>query len=394
MVNKSIMIADITCRDGAQSSCANIKAEEKLRIAEQLIKLNVPIIEAGFPIASDDDFKGVKLIAEEFGEIVTVCAMCRAVKKDIECAAKALGNVSKRRIQVVMGTSDIHLKHKFNMNRNEARALSAEMVNYASEFTDDVEFAAEDATRSDIVYLIRVVRDCISAGASTIELPDTVGYSMPKEYYALIKQIVNVVHCSVKVSAHAHNDLGMAVPNTLAAILAGARQIETTINGYGERCGNASLEQIILNIKTRKDFFGEYYFPGINNQEIMNTCKLVADIFGQALPHHQPLTGKGAFSHESGIHQDGLIKSPQTYQIITPFDFGIKENPQFVLGKLSGKRALEQKVKELGYDLTEEQIKEFSLHFKEFASDTKEQIDDLTVEQLLLTKFPNVKVID
>src|SRR3990167_1142744 len=233
-----ILINDITLRDGEQAPGVNFFPEEKLKIAEQLVKLGMPIIEAGFPISSESDIEGVKLVAEKFGNDIIISAMCRANKKDIDIAAKSLGNAKKGRIQVVMGTSDIHLKHKFNMTREQALDISVETVKYAKTFKDDIEFAAEDSTRSDLDYLIDVCKSCTDAGARTIELPDTVGYSTPEDYKFLVYKVVKALPKDVVVSTHTHNDLGLAVANTLAGIEGGARQAEVTINGIGERVGN------------------------------------------------------------------------------------------------------------------------------------------------------------
>ena len=370
-----LLINDITLRDGEQAPGVNFFPEEKLRIAEQLVKLGLPIIEAGFPIASEADAKGVNLVAKEFGNSVVISAMCRANKKDIEVAAEALGNAPKRRIQVVMGTSDIHLKHKFNMARPEAQDLSVEMVGYARTFTNDVEFAAEDSTRSDLDYLVKVCQACVCAGATTIELPDTVGYATPDGYGFLIGRVVQALpQDNVVVSTHCHNDLGLAVANTLSGIKSGARQVEVTINGIGERVGNAASEEVIMSLKVRKDEF-KMDIDYINTKEIMNTSRLVEELSGIKVAYNKAIVGRNAFLHESGIHQDGLLKSSQTYQLIEPKDIGL-DGYRLLLGKLSGKHALEGKLTELGFKLNKQEMEEFARYFKDNAAKKKFITDD------------------
>ncbi len=370
----SVLINDITLRDGEQAAGVNFLPDEKLRIAEQLAKLGVPIIEAGFPIASDADVQSVNLIAKEFGDSIVISAMCRANKKDIEVAAKSLGDAKKRRIQVVMGTSDIHLQHKFNMTREQAFELSVEMVEYARNFAEDVEFAAEDATRSELTYLVDVCCACVKAGAKTIELPDTVGYAVPEEYFKTVGTVVKAVPTDTVVSTHCHNDLGLATANTLAGIQAGAKQAEVTINGIGERVGNASSEEVIMALKARSDFYN-VSIGNINTEEIIKTSRLVEELSQIKVAHNKAIVGRGAFLHESGIHQDGLIKSPQTYQLLNPKDIGL-EGYQFVIGKLSGKSVLKEKIRAAGIQLDDEQMKDFSAFFKDQAAKKKFIIDN------------------
>jgi 2-isopropylmalate synthase len=371
---ESVLINDITLRDGEQAAGVNFFPEEKLKIAEQLVKLGVPIIEAGFPITSEQDAKGVELVAKEFGKHIIISAMCRAVFKDIEVAAKSLCDVPKRRIQVVMGTSDIHLKYKFNMSREQGLDTSVESVEYARKFSQDVEFAAEDSTRSDPDYLIKVCLACVKAGATTIELPDTVGYSTPEEYFKIINSIVKFLPQDIVVSTHCHNDLGLATANTLAGIQAGAKQAEVTINGIGERVGNASSEEVIMVLKTRSDFY-KIDISYINAKEIIKTSKMIEKFSQINIAHNKAIVGKGAFLHESGIHQDGLIKSPQTYQLLNPQDIGL-EGYQLVIGKLSGKNALKEKMNFLKIELDEQQMKDFSKFFKDNAAKKKFITDD------------------
>lgn len=377
------LLNDITLRDGEQAPGVNFFPEEKLKIARQLVKLGVPIIEAGFPIASESDAKGVSLVAKEFGNDIVISAMCRANKKDIEAAAKSLGNANKGRIQVVMGTSDIHLKHKFNLTREQAKELSVEMVEYAGTFKDDVEFAAEDATRSDLDYLAEVCKACVDAGATTIELPDTVGYSTPNDYGLLVNKIVNALPKHVIVSTHCHNDLGLAVANTLAGIKAGAKQAEVTINGIGERVGNAASEEVIMALKVRNDEFNKD-INYINTKEIVNTSRLVEELSGIKIAYNKAIVGRNAFLHESGIHQDGLLKSPQTYQLVQPQDIGLP-GYSFILGKLSGRHALEDKIVKLGFKLNNQEMKQFVEYFKNHAAKKKFITDDDVVN--LLNRF-------
>jgi len=371
---QSVSVADITLRDGEQAAGVNFFPEEKLRIAEQLVKLKVPIIEAGFPIASEEDVKGVSLVAKEFGDDVCISAMCRANKKDIEVAAAALGGAKKGRIQVVMGTSDIHLKHKFNMTRQQALELSVEMVEYAATFTGDVEFAAEDATRSDLAYLIDLAGSCVRAGAQTIELPDTVGYATPDDYFKMVAGVVEALPDEVVVSTHCHNDLGLAVANTLAGIQAGARQAEVTVNGIGERVGNAATEEVIMALKTREDIYHKNV-DYINTKEITNTSRLVEKLSHIKLAYNKAIVGRNAFLHESGIHQDGMIKSPQTYQILNPQDIGLG-GYQLMIGKLSGKHALKERMKIINIYENEHTTKKFAEFFKNHAAKKKVITDD------------------
>lgn len=367
-----LFINDITLRDGEQAAGVNFFPKEKLSIAAQLVKQGLRIIEAGFPIASESDAEGVSLVAQEFGNTVTVSAMCRANKKDIEAAASALGNAKKGRIQVVMGTSDIHLKHKFNMTRQEARDLSYEMVKYAKGFVDDVEFAAEDSSRSDLKYLREVCLAAVDAGASTIELPDTVGYATSDEYANMVRCIALIPN--IIVSTHCHNDLGLAVANTLAGIMAGAKQAEVTVNGIGERVGNAASEEVIMALKTRNDFYKKD-ISYINTQEIINTSRLVEKLSQIKIAYNKAIVGRNAFLHESGIHQDGLLKSPQTYQLIDPKDIGL-DGYQLVLGKLSGKHALKDKLVQLGIRLEEAEWHDFARFFKDNSAKKKFITDD------------------
>lgn len=388
MDKDKILINDITLRDGEQAAGVNFFPEEKLRIAEQLVKLGMPIIEAGFPASSESDIEGVNLVSKKFGNDTIISAMCRANKRDIDIAAEALCDAKKGRIQVVMGTSDIHLKYKFGTTREEAKCLSVEMVEYAKTFREDVEFAAEDATRSNLDYLVDVCRACVDAGASTIELPDTVGYATPNEYGCLVNAVVKDLPENIIVSTHCHNDLGLAVANTLAGIEAGARQVEVTFNGIGERVGNSAAEEVIMALNIRKDKFKKN-IDYINTKEIINTSRLVEELSGIKIAYNKAIVGRNAFLYESGIHQDGVLKSSQTYQLIDPKDIGLP-GYSLILGKLSGRHALEDKIIDLGFRLDKEEMKEFSEYFKNHASKKKFITDDDIIN--LANRFLNENI--
>lgn len=373
----SILFNDITLRDGEQAAGVNFFPEEKLMIAEQLVKMNLPIIEAGFPIASDSDFNGVKLVASELGakDGPIICAMARAEKKDIQCAWEAVSPAAKPRIQVVLATSDIHLKYKLKKTRSEILELAYKMVEYAKQLTDDVEFAAEDATRSDPQFLYEVFAACIEAGAKTLEIPDTVGYSTPDEYASIVKGVLENVPGArdVVIATHCHNDLGLATANTLAGIMAGARQVETTINGIGERVGNTAFEEVVMALKTRQHYYG--FEIDINTTEIMNTSQMVSELANMAIAANKAIVGKNAFVHESGIHQHGMICNRETYQIIEPETIGLKAY-SLILGKLSGSHALRKKIKELGFKLDEKDFNAVYQSFKDLAGKKKFIVDE------------------
>ncbi|MBI4180933.1 MAG: 2-isopropylmalate synthase, partial [Chloroflexi bacterium] len=368
---------DITLRDGEQAAGVNFFPEEKLRIAEQLVKMNLPIIEAGFPIASDSDFEGVRLVASKLGtkDGPIICAMARAEKKDIDRAWQAVSPAAKPRIQVVLATSDIHMKYKLIKTRPEILEQAANMVDYARQLTDDVEFAAEDATRSDPEFLHQVFKACVEAGAKTLEIPDTVGYSTPEEYALIVRGVLeNVVgDRDIVISVHCHNDLGLATANTLAGIRAGARQAECTINGIGERVGNAAFEEVVMALKTRQSYYG--FEIAINTTEIMNTSRLVSELANIPIAPNKAIVGKTAFVHESGIHQHGMISNRETYQIVEPEAIGLKSY-SLVLGKLSGSHALKSKIEELGFKLSEADFRTVYQNFKDFAGKKKFIVDE------------------
>ena len=374
-MSKKIIIFDTTLRDGEQSPGASMNLREKVAIAKQLEKLGVDVIEAGFAAASPGDLESIREVSKQLEKPV-ITSLARAVKKDIEAAAEALKDAKRKRIHTFIATSPIHVEKKLGMTYERVIEAAVEAVKYARNFTDDIEFSAEDATRSDWDYLCEIFEKVIGAGATTINLPDTVGYTMPQEYYELIKYIMNKVPNIDKavISAHCHNDLGMAVANSLSAILAGATQVECTINGIGERAGNAAMEEIVMAIKVRSDFYKDCYI-GINTKEIYPTSRLVRKITGLKVQRNKAIVGMNAFAHEAGIHQDGVIKEKSTYEIMKPEDVGI-DTSTLVLGKHSGRHGLEERLKELGYNLTKEQIDEIFEVFKKLADKKKEVFDE------------------
>ncbi|UCD14917.1 MAG: 2-isopropylmalate synthase [Candidatus Omnitrophota bacterium] len=375
MNKEKVIIFDTTLRDGEQAPGASLTSQQKLEIAFQLEKLGVDVIEAGFPVASPDDFKAVSLVAQNIRKS-TVCGLARCLEPDIEAVAKSLKKAKQARIHIFLATSKIHLQYKFKKAEDEILALAKKATKFARRFCDDVEFSPEDATRSEREFLFRVIETAIKEGAKTINIPDTVGYSYPQEIYALITDIFNNVPNINKavIAIHCHDDLGLAVANSLSAVLAGVRQIHCTINGIGERAGNASLEEIVMAIKTRKDAFKDIS-TGINTKEIYRTSKLVSNLTGFVVPPNKAIVGRNAFSHESGIHQDAVLKKRITYEIMDPKDVGIRES-SIVLGKHSGRHALANKLKDLGFKLPSERIDDIFKRFKELADKKKEIFDD------------------
>lgn len=382
-----IKIFDTTLRDGEQSPGASMNVEEKLHVARQLARLNVDIIEAGFPIASPGDFEAVQRIAEEIKE-VTVCGLARAKDIDIERVAEAIKPSVSGRIHTFIATSDIHLKYKLRMSREEVVEAARHAVKKARNFTDDVEFSAEDATRSDRDFLCRMVEEVIKAGAGTVNIPDTVGYSIPQEFGELIEYLMNRVPNIDKaiISVHCHNDLGLAVANSLTAILKGAGQIECTINGIGERAGNAAMEEIVMALKTRPNFFDAD--TRIVTEEIYKTSRLVSKITGMVVQPNKAIVGANAFAHESGIHQDGFLKERSTYEIMRPEAVGIPQS-KLVLGKHSGRHAFKERLKDLGYELTQEEIDKAFERFKQLC-DQKKYIFDEDIEVIVSEEVKRV----
>lgn len=387
--NHRVIIFDTTMRDGEQSPGASMTKEEKLRLARQLEKLGVDVIEAGFAAASEGDWEAVHEIAKTVKNS-TVCSLCRAVENDIRKAGEALAPAPKRRIHTFIATSPIHMEHKLKMKPKQVVEAAVKAVKIAKEYTDDVEFSAEDAVRSEHDFLVEIFTAVIEAGATTINIPDTVGYSIPSAWYERIRAIINSVPNSSKViwSSHCHNDLGMAVANSLAAIQAGARQIECTINGLGERAGNASLEEIVMALKVRHDLFG--LETGVDTAQIVPTSKLVSTITGYPVQPNKAIVGANAFSHESGIHQDGVLKHRETYEIMSAESVGWAAN-RLTLGKLSGRNAFKTKLQELGIELdSEEALNAAFARFKELA-DKKREIFDEDLHALVSDEMSNLE---
>jgi len=385
---RMIRIFDTTLRDGEQSPGASMNVDEKIQVAKQLARLGVDIIEAGFAISSQGDFEAIKRIGCEV-EGPVVCSLARAKEIDIKRAWEALKDAPKKRIHTFHSTSDIHLKYQFKISREEALNRSVDMVKLARSFVDDVEFSPMDATRTDLSYLLEVVEAVIAAGASTVNIPDTVGYTTPEEFGRIIKTIKERIGEGAVISVHCHNDLGLAVANSLSAVLNGAGQVECTINGIGERAGNCSMEEVVMALRTRKDFFNAD--TGINTKEIMRSSRLITKITGIPVQPNKAIVGANAFAHESGIHQDGLLKEKITYEIISPESIGLK-SAKLVLGKHSGRHAFKTRLSELGYDLSPEEIENAFEKFKHLA-DQKKEIYDEDIETLVseeVSKIPEI----
>lgn len=389
-----VIIFDTTLRDGEQSPGATLNVEEKLAIAHQLAVLGVDVIEAGFAAASPGDFEAIGTIAQQVGVSggPIICSLARAVKADIQAAAEALQPASRKRIHTMISTSDIHLKYQLKKSREEVLAIAQEMVAYAKSFVDDVEFSPMDASRTEKEFLYQVIEIAIAAGATTINIPDTVGYCTPKEMAALIQSIQeNVPNIDrVILSVHTQNDLGLATANALAAIENGVRQVECTINGIGERAGNAALEEIVMALQVRKPYFNPYFgravdadasLVNIKTQEIYKTSCLVSQLTGMLVQPNKAIVGANAFAHESGIHQDGILKHRQTYEIMEAASIGLPEN-RIVLGKHSGRHAFRTKLQELGFDLNEADFNKAFMRFKEIA-DKKKEMSDWDIEAIV-----------
>ena len=374
MSDNRVYIFDTTLRDGEQAPGFSMNMEEKMAVAHQLAKLGVDVIEAGFPIASPGDFEAVKRVAQEVrGPIIA--GLCRANEEDIERAAEALRYAERARIHTFIATSEIHMKYKLQMDPEDVLQAAVAAVKFARGFTDDVEFSAEDATRSDIDFLCRVVEAVIGAGATVVNIPDTVGYAIPDEFSERIATIMNSVPNVDRaiISVHCHNDLGLAVANSLAAVKVGARQVECTVNGIGERAGNASMEEIVMAIKTRSDLFG--LTTGVNIHEIYRTSQLVSRVTGVYVQPNKAIVGKNAFAHEAGIHQHGVLSNPLTYEIMTPESVGVPSS-RLVLGKHSGRHALKERLASLGFDLDDETLGRVFDKFKVLADKKKEVFDE------------------
>ncbi|MCX4373441.1 MAG: 2-isopropylmalate synthase [Dysosmobacter sp.] len=383
---KHIKIFDTTLRDGEQSPGCSMNLPEKIEMAKQLERLGVDIIEAGFAIASPMDHKSVKSIAAAVSKC-TVASLARCTKGDIDAAWDAVKEAKHPRIHVFLATSDIHMEYKLKMTREEVLRRITEMVSYAKSFCPDIEFSAEDASRSDKAFLAQCFSNAVAAGATTLNVPDTVGYSTPQEMGNLIRYLREHVEGveGVDISTHCHNDLGMAVANTLACIQAGATQVECTVNGIGERAGNASLEELVMAIRTRRDFYDAD--TGVNTKQIYRSSKLLSSITGVAIAPSKAIVGANAFAHESGIHQHGVLANAQTYEIMNSTDVGIPQNTM-VLGKHSGKHALREKLESMGYELSDEDLEGVFTRFKTLA-DKKKSITGSDLESLVLHRRNN-----
>jgi 2-isopropylmalate synthase len=390
-----VIIFDTTLRDGEQAPGCSLNHREKLEIAHALAALNVDVIEAGFPIASPDDFDAVHAIA---GTVKgpTIAALARTVEKDIECAGRAIAPAGRRRIHTFSSGSDIHLEKILKMTRAQNIERSVKAVTFARTFTDDVEYSAQDTTRSDRDYLVDLYTAVAEAGATTLNIPDTVGYAIPEEYGALIAYVSKRVKARVPgviISVHCHNDLGMAVANSLSAVRAGARQVECTINGLGERAGNTSLEEVVMAIRTRQDAFK--LTTGINTREIHRVSRMVSRMTGMIVQRNKAIVGANAFAHESGVHQDGILKERTTYEIMRPEDIGI-DGSELVLGKHSGRHAFRDKLAKMGLTLSDAEIETAYHRFIELADKKKMIYDDdlLSIARDQMDEVPNAYVLD
>jgi len=384
-MKERIIIFDTTLRDGEQSPGASMNTAEKLRLARQLEKLGVDVIEAGFPATSQGDFESVRMVAGKI-QRAEVAALARTSREDIDHAWQAVREAARPRIHIFIATSDIHLKHKLNMTRDEVIKEAVDAVTYARTLTQNVEFSAEDATRTDRDFLCAIFEAAIAAGATTVNLPDTVGYAVPEEFgeqVAYVRTHTPNMHQAV-LSVHCHNDLGLATANTLAGIRSGARQAEVTINGIGERAGNTSLEEVVMTLYTREDLMTVAH--GIHADELYPTSRLTSLLTGIVVQPNKAIVGANAFAHEAGIHQDGVLKKPMTYEIMRPETVGIANN-RLVIGKHSGRHAFRQKLAELGYDFSKEDLDRLFERFKRLADKRKEIFDEdlevLVAEEIL-----------
>ncbi len=374
MDKNRVIIFDTTLRDGEQSPGCSMNLEEKIRVALTLEEMGVDVIEAGFPFASNGDFEAVQAVAKAVKSSV-ICGLARASKADIERCAEAIRPAARQRIHTFISTSPLHMKYKLQMEPERVLEKITESVSFARSLVEDVEWSAEDGSRTEHDFLCRCVEAAIKAGARTINIPDTVGYAVPDEYAALIAMLINRVPNMDQaiLSVHCHNDLGLAVANSLAAVAAGARQVECTINGLGERAGNAAMEEIVMALRTRGDRMP--YTTGIKTELITRASRLVSAITGSPVQPNKAIVGKNAFAHESGIHQDGMLKNAQTYEIMTPESVGLTKST-LVLGKHSGRAAFKSKLRDLGYDLAEGAVEEAFARFKDLADRKKDVFDE------------------
>ncbi|MFC1875636.1 2-isopropylmalate synthase [Chloroflexota bacterium] len=382
-----VNIFDTTLRDGEQAAGGTLNIQEKLEIAKQLERLGVDVIEAGFPVSSPGDFEAVRLITKEVREPV-ICGLARAHPKDIDAAWEAIKEAKHPRIHVFLSASDIHMLHQLKKSREQILEMSRDMVTRAKKYTNDIEFSPMDASRANPEFIYQILEVVINAGATTVNIPDTVGYAIPDEFGRLIEGIFSNVKNIGKagVSVHCHDDLGLAVANSLEAVKYGARQVECTINGIGERAGNASLEEVVMAINTRSDFFN--LTTDVNSQQIYKTSRLVSELTGFPVQPNKAIVGANAFRHQSGIHQDGVIKMPITYEIIDPKSVGIPAS-RLVLGKSSGRHAFRERLAELGYSLEEEDLSRTFQAFKELA-DKKKEVTDRDIESLVAEEMRTI----
>jgi 2-isopropylmalate synthase len=391
LVGDRVLIFDTTLRDGEQAPGCTMTREEKLAVARQLARLRVDVIEAGFPASSSGDWEAVHAIASEVGAAggPVVCGLARANEADIDRCVSAIAPAAGRRVHTFIATSDLHLRHKLRMSRAEVLAAARRAVAHARAQCDDVEFSAEDATRSDVAYLHEVLAAAIEAGATTINIPDTVGYTTPEEYRELILGVRAGVPGAdgVVVSTHCHDDLGLAVANSLAGVRGGARQVECTVNGIGERAGNAALEEVVMALRTRGALFGVE--TGVEARELARASRLVARCSGVRIPPNKAIVGANAFAHESGIHQDGVLKERTTYEIMAPETVGI-DGSRLVLGKHSGRHALRRRLAEMGYALGDEEFAAVFARFKEIA-DRKKVVDERDLEAVVASRHPGTR---
>jgi 2-isopropylmalate synthase len=378
-MKERVYIFDTTLRDGEQSPGCSMDVAEKLKMARKLVEMGVDLLEAGFPIASVGDYEAVKAVCREFPE-VRVAGLARACALDVERAADALKGAKRPRIHTFIATSDIHLKFKLRKSRQQVLEEAVKAVELARKFTDDVEFSAEDGARTDPDYLEEVSRAVVAAGAGTVNIPDTVGYSIPTEFGQLIGRIANALGESAIVSVHCHDDLGLAVANSVAAVQAGARQVECTINGIGERAGNCSLEEVVMILKTRSDIFP--FYTEVKTEHLYSASALLSSLITFGPQPNKAIVGSNAFAHEAGIHQDGYLKEKSTYEIIDPRSVGVPEG-RLILGKHSGRHALSQRCKELGYDLSKEEVEDLYHRFTGVADHRKKGLTDGEILQLV-----------
>jgi 2-isopropylmalate synthase len=380
MKDDGIIVFDTTLRDGEQAPGASMDIDQKIRVARALQRLRVDVIEAGFPAASPGDFEAVRAVARDL-DGPTVCALARAEKRDIDQVEMALRDARKRRCHVFLATSPLHREHKLRLSREEVARCAEQAVRYAREFFDDVEYSAEDAARTEPDFLAEVVERAVAAGATTINIPDTVGYALPTQFGALIAHLRKTVRGIERVvlSVHCHNDLGLAVANTLSAIEAGARQVECTVNGIGERAGNCSLEEVVMAVRTRADHFG--LGTSVRTEELVATSRIVSEATGFLVQRNKAVVGENAFAHEAGIHQHGMLQHAQTYEIMRPEDVGFPST-RLVLGKHSGRHVLRKRLEDLGHEIDAQKLDRAFDEFKRLA-DRRKEVHDVDLEAIM-----------